>query len=191
MWFKIKSQPSIIYGPNHIHETTVRMRSLSVQTQDIVKPILQRYGYFCHPENILISMVADDRSHIRELGWRRILKARKSKNLGEVRRFKVPPIKFDAENYFEMIEWQDDITEPPLTKDLSEREIEELIKLQKAYQGLSDIPCHTQAVERLIKLVTEASEKVCGEERRDGYIRTTLASRKKMPVYENKAQYTL
>lgn len=44
---------------------------------------------------------------------------------------------------------------------------------------------------RLIKLVTEASEKVCGEERRDGYIRTTLASRKKMPVYENKAEYKL
>lgn len=167
MWFKIKSQPSLIYGAKHIHETIVRMRNLSVQTQDIVKPVLQRNGYFCHPENILISMVADDRSHIRELGWRRILKARKSKNLAEVRSFKVPPIKFDAENYFDMIEWQDDITEPPLTKEISESHIAELIKSQEAYQGITDIPCHTQAVERLIKLVTEASEKVCGEERRD------------------------
>lgn len=191
MWFKIKSEPSIIHGAKHMHETIVRMRSLSVQTQEIVKPILQRNGYFCHPENILIAMVADDISHIRVLGWRRILKARKSKNQGEVRRFKVPPIKFNAQNYFDMIEWQDDITEPPLTKDISETQLEELIKSQEAYQGLTDLPCHTQAVERLIKLVTEASEKVCGEERRDGYIRTTLASRKKMPAYENKAQYKL
>ena len=100
----------------------------------------------------------------------------------EVISFKVPPTKFDADNFSEIIDCQDDITEPLLTKDISESHIAEYIKSQEVYHGLPDIPCHTQAVERHIKPVTEAAEKVW----RDGYIRTTLASRKKMPVFENK-----
>jgi hypothetical protein len=35
-----------------------------------------RNGYFGHPENLLLGMITDDRKHIRELGLRRILKAR-------------------------------------------------------------------------------------------------------------------
>ncbi|KAI4458007.1 ubiquitin-conjugating enzyme e2 [Holotrichia oblita] len=37
-------------------------------------------------------------------------------------------------------------------------------------------PSHTQSVERCVKLVTEATEKVCGHENRGGYIRATLKS---------------
>ncbi|KAF2903508.1 hypothetical protein ILUMI_02675 [Ignelater luminosus] len=35
-------------------------------------------------------------------------------------------------------------------------------------------PCHTQAVERCIKLVTEASQAVCGDDVRDGFIGVRL-----------------
>jgi len=31
-------------------------------------------------------------------------------------------------------------------------------------------PCHTQSVERSVKLVTDASIAVCGESARDGFI---------------------
>ena len=47
-------------------------------------------------------------------------------------------------------------------------------------------PCHTQSVERCVKLVTDASNAVCGEKSRDGFIRVRLASRN---MYNAKLQY--
>ena len=50
-------------------------------------------------------------------------------------------------------------------------------------------PCHTQAIERCVKLVTEASSTVCGVKSRDGFIRVRLESRKIMPRFESKCDY--
>ena len=52
----------------------------------------------------------------------------------------------------------------------------------------NEIPSHTQNVERHIKFMTETSTKVCGKENREGMIRVTLASRIKIPCFENKKQ---
>ena len=38
------------------------------------------------------------------------------------------------------------------------------------------ISCHIQAIERNIKLITQATEKVCEEENRDSFVGTTLPS---------------
>ena len=40
-----------------------------------------------------------------------------------------------------------------------------------------------------IKLVTEALATVCGQETRDGLIRTQIQSRKKIPKFESKQQF--
>ena len=47
---------------------------------DIIDPVLQHTcnGYFGHPENLLFAMISD--KNIRELGLRRILKARLEKS---------------------------------------------------------------------------------------------------------------
>ena len=50
---------------------------------------------------------------------------------------------------------------------------------------------HTQPVERCLKLVTEASKKVCLEEGRDGLIANTLASRNQMPNFNSKKDYVI
>ena len=190
MWFKIKHQPEIEHGAKHIHETIVRVISLTTRVQDIVKPVIQRNGYFCHPENILIAMICDERSHIRELGWRRVLKARSS-NQKQIRTFKVPPIKYSSEDYIDLIDWDalKTLTEAPLTKRLSESQIKSFMESKALWDDIPKIPSHTQSVERHIKLVTQATEKVCGPENRDGFIRATLASRNKIPVFENKQQF--
>ena len=44
----------------------------------------------------------------------------------------------------------------------------------------------TEAVEGCIRLVTEASCKVYGKDSRDGSIRATIESRRKMPRLESK-----
>lgn len=69
-----------------------------------------------------------------------------------------------------MIDWNEtDLTEPPLTAQYSDEFIDRQIK-ENGKLNIERYPCHTQAVERVIRLVTEASSSVCGENNRDGFI---------------------
>lgn len=88
MWFRIKCNPSITKASKHLHETIVRVGKLDCRTQEI-KPVIQRNAYYGHHENIQINMIHDEKDQIRELGWRRTLKARSSAP-DCVRVFKVP-----------------------------------------------------------------------------------------------------
>ena len=48
------------------------------------------------------------------------------------------------------------------------------------------LPVTTTSTENTIKLVTEASSAVVGQERRDGYVRARVHSREEMPVFRTK-----
>ena len=87
-----------------------------------------------------------------------------------------------------MIDWQEDVTEPPLTTHLPEQEIQENI-VNKTMFSMKEYPCHTQFVERMIKLVTESSTKVIGSTNRDGFVHNKLASFKKMKYFHTKKDY--
>lgn len=82
----------------------------------------------------------------------------------------------------------EDATEPPLTRRLSEQEVWD-IALRKSTPKFADIPCHTQAVERGVKMITEAAKRVCGENSRDGYIRCRLESRRNMSKFDTKSHF--
>ena len=77
MWFDIKINPSAIHASKHLHRTIEKVRVLSPRVQQIVLLVIQRNGYYAYPENILLAMVYDKNKDIRELGLRRVLKARK------------------------------------------------------------------------------------------------------------------
>lgn len=51
--------------------------------------------------------------------------------------------------------------------------------------------CHTQAVERMVKLVTESSLAVCGATARDGFLKAKIESQKSMPKFETKKQFNV
>jgi hypothetical protein len=71
------------------------------------------------------------------------------------RQFRRPALLFDATSYFKMIDWDaEQKTEPPLTMELSDAELLEIIRTPLV---LPHFPCHTQHVERLVPLVTEAA----------------------------------
>lgn len=78
--------------------------------------------------------------------------------------------------------------EPPLTKNITEEDIEYHI-VQKSKIIFEAFLCHTQAVKRVIKQVTETSLKVCRSEARNGYIKPIFYSRAKVPSLESKAKY--
>jgi len=158
----------------------------------IVDPIISRNAYFAHLENLLLAMISDEQSHIRTLGLRRIMKARSMKPSGNgttIRQFKMPELNFNANDYSEIIDWQKcSLTEPPITVEISDEALKEMV-LKGEVPELTKFPCHTQAVERYVKIVTEASCAVCGVESRDGYIRARLSSRRKMSSFNSKYQY--
>ena len=167
-------------------------RYLSDELLQVVDPVIERNAFFAHPENVLLAMVVDEREHIRELGYRRILKARQTvPKKKTVRNFVPPKINFQASDYTEIINWNSCVLyPPPMLRDLSEDDIKSLINSDtKTIREIQKFPCHTQAVERCVKLVTEASNKVCGHEARDGYIRATLKSRSVMPHFSKKSDF--
>ena len=188
-WFIIKLNSGAEMGCRNLNNVLkLCNKFLEDDVFEVVKPVIQRNAFFAHPENILIAMINDERPHIRELAWRRVLKAR-SQSSEVVRQFKLPEINFDAEDYVAMINWQSvTVTEPPLTRDIPETELRKNIE-NKARLEFKKFPCHTQCVERMIKLVTESSKKVSGVENRDGFVKSKLASYKRMAKFETKKDY--
>ena len=66
-----------------------------------------------------------------------------------------------------MVDWEkEQKTEPPLTMNLSDREILDII--EKPLE-LPHYPCHTQHVERVVPLVTEAAMQRVGYLNRHRY----------------------
>lgn len=51
------------------------------------------------------------------------------------------------------------------------------------------LPCPTQTVECTIKVVPEASAKVCGSLLRDEFIKAKLSDRRKLPKFDIKSEY--
>lgn len=86
----------------------------------------------------------------------------------------------NSDNYWDMIDWHDSnviYTEPPILMIYSIEQLNEMISEGKnamIFKELKHYPCHTQSVERAVKLVTQTSLKVSDEAKRDGVIRNTL-----------------
>ncbi|GBN61316.1 hypothetical protein AVEN_267105-1 [Araneus ventricosus] len=88
-------------------------------------------------KKIFLCMLTDERPHIRQLSYKRILASRKHTPEGEnvLRKFAVPVLNFIANDYIDMIDWKEPKHkryEPPLTKILLDTEIETIAKTDKA-----------------------------------------------------------
>ncbi|KAG5871645.1 hypothetical protein JTB14_032282 [Gonioctena quinquepunctata] len=127
---------------------------------------------------------------------RRISKARSSNIQQSLRQFGVPnSLNINASNYLDLIDWSTlVVTEPPSTMGLPVEVLIDIVKNPDTSMLFSEIksyPCHTQAVERAIETVTEASASVCGSENRDGVIRAKLESREIIPSFGSKQGHKL
>ncbi|GBM55856.1 hypothetical protein AVEN_2557-1 [Araneus ventricosus] len=82
-------------------------------------------------------------------------------------------------DYVDLIDWQAcQVTPPPVLRQISSHELLKMIQDDVQMDGWDFIkfPSHTQAVERIGTLVTEASRKRVEPQNRDGFIRATLES---------------
>lgn len=96
----------------------------------VVGPVLQRNDYFAHHENLLLAMVTDERNHIRELGFRRIMKAKQAISESDsIRIFKLPNLNFEAKDYTEIIKWNTStLTPSPLLRTLTNEDIKQYVR---------------------------------------------------------------
>ncbi|GBL83639.1 hypothetical protein AVEN_161984-1, partial [Araneus ventricosus] len=109
-----------------------------------------------------------------------------------VRRFLIPAVNFRATDYVDLIDWQVfNVTPPAVLRHISSHELLKMIQDDVPFNGWDFIkfPSHTQSVERIVKLITEASRKRVGPQNRGGFIRATLESRKQMSQFESKKDY--
>ena len=187
LWFSIKRKNLLQDAPMHLYCMLAWSRYLNARLQAIVDRVIERNAFAAHPKNVLFAMLHDERAHIRELGCRRIQKARSSENPQAVRQFAVPPINLDATDYYDIICWfngSTDIASPPVLRDIVTGVI---AQLPRSFS----FPCHTQPVERMIRVVTEASLQVVGQVSRDGLIKSRLQARSQRSKFNTKKDYTL
>lgn len=131
-------------------------------------------------------MVFDKDDYIRNEGINLINSSKQEEHI--VRKFKVPTINFKAKKYYEMVNLKKSvIATPPLLKNLN---IEQVKDLRDSNEGdfIKKIPCLSQAVERFVKVVTEASKNV-SKNQRHGYILNKIKSRQIMPKFETKKDF--
>ena len=147
--------------------------------------MIERNGSFTHPEHLLLAITEDDKKSIREFGLQRIQKARLiDARRKTVRTFTPPYINFSVEEYSETINWMHcELSYLLLLTEISDDEIKPRIDRDSIPDWIitfKQIPVCMQAVQREVKLATEAPGKSCKAESREGLIRIPLLSRSSM-----------
>ncbi|CAH0559372.1 unnamed protein product [Brassicogethes aeneus] len=130
---------------------------------------------------------------IRELVFRKILKARKESKCSRLRELKLPQLHTEALHFYELIHWATEkITEPPMTMKYDDRNYRNdffgwpfpiLPKISVSHPSSGTL-CKTG-----YNQYTESLVSVCGSEARDGFIRTRIKARKELPNFDTKCQY--
>ena len=180
-WFNIKIKHHWTEGPKNL---LFQLKLLRMQRKEIVNitwKYVQRSAWNGHSETILQSMLCSNDEEERRWAVDKILSIRGDEGLlgnTDVRYRITPMIDLEANELKHLIDWDEsNIYEPLLTCSLTKTE------LRKLYDAPMQVPAwssHTQAVERCIKLVTDAAATVFGHEQREGYIKAQQLSRKLM-----------
>ena len=180
--------------PLHLFAEIQRQRTLFAGEElELLQRNVQINGYFSHPENLLLSMLADNRSTIRAKAVSMVLKVRRSSVQQGIRSFILPKINFGAASYHQLVtfqnttraaptftSWKGDhlrVSEPPLLASLSDLQIKDFTAVPLALK----YPNHTQSVERAVKDTTEISARLTGEDRQVSEVLLRRVGRKKLP----------
>ena len=105
----------------------------------------------------------------------------------KIRKFKIPALNWSAEAWWEIIDWgQVQVVEPSILSRIGTDKLDQTVLNPITFP---DFPCHSQSVERAVKLVPEAASKACGPDRRHIHIASVIASRKARKPFKSKKHY--
>ena len=186
MFFEIKVKHTIVDAPKHIVTQLKLVKQQSMHVQEIVKPFVQSSAWFAHSEPLLLTLLTSEDQDDREFAVKTIKELRKGKETGDtgVRPRKTPCINMSATSLKDLIDWnKETVLEPIFTCKMSLCELEDLREtpFEAPYY-----PNHTQSTERAVQQVAQAAESVCGQEKRDGYVRARIAHRETVSKFVSK-----
>lgn len=184
-WFNIKQNSSCTNGAVNLVNI---IQYLKGEQQKVVRRLIQHNVYYAHPENVILAMLFDTKN---EFAPEKAVGYFKDIGISEngFRKFAIPELNFDATSYFGMVNFNKlEITVPPLVAHFNKDTLNTLYKPDVG-QKISQILCHSQAVERYVKTVSEASSHVSASHRH-GVFLNTLSSRAKIPKFSSKNKFT-
>ena len=186
-WFMVKMRPHIQDGARNLQFLVDLSRSLPADDQTIVRRVMNDNSHFAHAENVSIACLSDPEEEVRRKGVQYILEARRQFKADEdVRKFIPPEVNFASERFCNLIDLETaEKWEPPVTKDLSE---EVILSALAQPLILDPYPNNTQAVEQIVRVVTEVAPLRVGYDGRHRLIVQKLKSRKLVGSFNSKMQ---
>lgn len=192
MYFNVKYYSSVVFGSVLFSKFIRWTQYLEPNLRKVVNNVITNNAYFAHSENILLTMLFDDRKEIRDMAIKKILHYRK--DLYDPTKLRKRPestiINFNCTDYTNMIDLNDDdiLFEPPFTHSMPYEHLEHYLGSEDPPLPDPQIPLHIQGTERHVQLLASVSKRVL-EKSREGVMATTLESREKYPRLESKKDF--
>lgn len=195
-WFAIKSSKKFTSGPSLLFQQMKLIKTQPHAIQLVVKPVVQRNAYMAEPGILLCSMLESSSLSVRRSAMEMIMKLRnkppkkpRAKLLRGIRSLKVATLQWNPYSWTEIIDWKTStVHEPFIIECLTNEEIAASWWQPPCFPSF---PVHTQTVERAVKLVSEASGLVEGEERRHGRILSVQEGRRCRKPFDTKKDYAI
>ncbi|ESO08337.1 hypothetical protein HELRODRAFT_169148 [Helobdella robusta] len=176
-WVNIKVKHSWIDDPRHVLFQLELLRNQDKEVMQIVMHVVRRSAWYAHSEAIIQTLICSDKEEERKVGIEKILETRgnadenvQMRDMSLSQRV-TPKINPDASSLLELIYWDFEMYESPLNCSLTTAQVKQFLHTPMI---VPDWPLHIQSIERCVKMVTEASEHVYSQERRDEYIRSQI-----------------
>lgn len=190
-WFKVKQSGSLKDIPKLIFDIQHDINLYRLENfLDDFREVVQRSCFAFLYENFLYALIMSEDKSTQIKGWEFIKQMRLMPPAPNDLRKKIPRINWHSSVWSSMI----DLTEgsynfePPIVNSISIEEIEHFCNNGTTCH-ITNFPCHSQSVERAVKLVSEASKMVYGEENRHQVILTILRSRNLRPSFDSIGSY--
>ena len=150
----------LLEGPRHLLSIITRIQTYCTEEEmELLRPHIQFNGYFGQHEVVLASLLGSSNKEERKVGLDIIIKLRKKEKRSKrktVRKVRIPQLNLLATKLTEMVDLEKAVSSPPTLFKFSDKELEQF--LEKPYT--EELPCTTTAVERGVKLTTEAATMV-------------------------------
>lgn len=191
MYFHIKYYNSVIYGSVLLSKFVRSTQYLTDNLRGVIIPVINNNSYFAHSENVLLTMLYDDRKAIRVRAINKILHFRDNLyDANVLREYKKPNINVNCRDYVDMIDLNDDsiLSEPPFTRNIPYDHLVQYLEYDEPPFPDPNISCHIQGTERHVQLLSNVSKRTIPKNR-EGVMAVTIESREKLPRMESKQDF--
>ena len=161
-FLEIRQKNLLVEGPRHFLAMLQRIRAHCTNLEvDQLRAVIQFNAYFCQYEVVMTSLIGSPDPNERQEGYNLISKLRKKERMTKrktIRKVKNPLVNLHASKLSEMVDLSKAKSSSPLLSKYTDEELSNFVKEPCSV----NLPCSTTAVERGVKMTTEAATMVAG-----------------------------